>query len=75
VFELTLVYVMGMVAAVLHSRLFYLWATPLFKLGFTRPLVMDDLWSLRYATILLNILMTVVSGYCSFAVIRRFQAF
>ncbi len=29
------------------SRLFYLWATPLFRLGFQRPLKLEDLWSLR----------------------------
>ncbi len=30
------------------SRLFYLWATPLFRLGFQRPLKLEDLWGLRW---------------------------
>lgn len=30
-----------------HSRLFFAWATPLFRLGFQRPLVLGDLWGLR----------------------------
>ena len=29
------------------SRLFFLWATPLFRLGYTRPLKLEDLWGLR----------------------------
>lgn len=29
-----------------RSRVFFLWATPLFRLGFRRPLTLDDLWGL-----------------------------